>query len=137
MLKDFKSEERYLNLLRKSRNIMKNKNKQYTIRLEIMKEKKEDNYKKKRNNFLNEYLKKQKNIERQLYKTRISNKSGWKKNTELMQKKQKQAKEKQKKKIEKDEKDRLEIENQLSTKSKKYNILFINKFIYIYSGAFN
>ena len=54
-----------------------------------------------------------------------------------MQKKEKQAKEKQKKKIEKDEKDRLEIENQLSTKSKKYNILFINKFIYIYSGAFN
>ena len=119
MLKDFKSEERYLNLLRKTRNIMKNKNKQYTIRLEQMKEKKEENFKSKRNNFLNEYLKKQKNIEKQLYKTRISQKSGWKKTTQLMQKKNEQAKQKQKKKVEKDEKDRLDIENQLSTKSKK------------------
>ena len=41
------------------------------------------------------------------------------KNTELMQKKGEQAKEKQKKKIEKDEKERLDIENQLCTKSKK------------------
>lgn len=119
MLKDFKSEERYLNLLRKTRNNMKNKNKQYSIRLEQMKEKKEENYKTKRNNFLNEYLKKQKNIEKQLYKTRISKKSDWKKATELMQKKEEQAKEKQKKKIEKDEKDRLNIETQLCTKSKK------------------
>ena len=118
MLKDFKLEERYQNAIRKTRNKWKSENKKYLIRLEQMKEKKEENYKTKRNNFLNEYLKRQKDIEKQLYKTRISKQSDWKKNSLLMQKKEEQAKEKQRKKQEKDEKNRLDIESQLFSKSK-------------------
>ena len=45
MLKDFESEERHLNSIRKTKNKWKNVNKNYLIRLEQMKEKKEENYK--------------------------------------------------------------------------------------------
>lgn len=86
-----------------------------------MKEKKEENYIIKRNNFLNEYLKKQKDIERQLYKTRISKQGEWKINSQIMKRKEEQAKEKQRKKIERDEEERLNMENQLCAKSKIYN----------------
>lgn len=118
MLKDFQSEERYKTFARKTRNKWKSENKKYLIRLEQMKEKKEESYKIKRDNFLNEYLKKQKDIEQQLYKTRISKQGEWKKNSELMKKKEEQAKEKQRKKIEREEEDRLKVEDQIITKSK-------------------
>ena len=75
MLKDFKSEENYLNRIRRTRNKFKSENKKYLIRVEQMKEKKEENYKTKRNAILKEYLRRQKEIERQLYKTRISKQS--------------------------------------------------------------
>ena len=121
MLKDFQSEERYQTFARKTRNKWKSENKKYLIRLEQMKEKKEENYTIKRNNFLNEYLKKQKDIERQLYKTRISKQGEWKINSQIMKRKEEQAKEKQRKKIERDEEERLNVENQLCAKSKIYN----------------
>ena len=121
MLKDFQSEERYQTFARKTRNKWKSENKKYLIRLEQMKEKKEENYTIKRNNFLNEYLKKQKDIERQLYKTRISKQGEWKINSQIMKRKEEQAKEKQRKKIERDEEERLNMENQLCAKSKIYN----------------
>lgn len=121
MLKDFQSEERYQTFARKTRNKWKSENKKYLIRLEQMKEKKEENYIIKRNNFLNEYLKKQKDIERQLYKTRISKQGEWKINSQIMKRKEEQAKEKQRKKIERDEEERLNMENQLCAKSKIYN----------------
>lgn len=119
MLKDFKSEERYLNGLKKTRNKWISENKKYLIRLEQMKEKKEENYNTKRNTFLKQYLNKQKTIERQLYKTRVSKQGDWKKNSELMKKMEEEAKEKQKNKLEKDEKDRLIIENKIFTRCKK------------------
>ena len=121
MLKDFQSEERYQTFARKTRNKWKSENKKYLIRLEQMKEKKEENYTIKRNNFLNEHLKKQKDIERQLYKTRISKQGEWKINSQIMKRKEEQAKEKQRKKIERDEEERLNVENQLCAKSKIYN----------------
>lgn len=83
-----------------------------------MKEKKEENYNTKRKTFLKQYLNKQKTIERQLYKTRVSKKGDWKKNSELMKKMEEKAKEKQKNKLEKDEKDRLTIENKIFTRCK-------------------
>ena len=118
-MKDFKFGERYQNAIRKTRNKWKSENKKYLIRLEQMKEKKEESYKAKRNNFINEYLRRQKDIEKQLYKTRISKQGDWKKNSLKMEKKNEQAKEKQRKKIERDEKYRLNIESQISSKSKK------------------
>ncbi len=118
MLKDFESEERHLNSIRKTKNKWKNVNKNYLIRLEQMKEKKEENYKTKINNFLKEYLKKQNDIEKQLYKTRFSKESDRKKALELMIKKGKQAKEKQRKKIERDEQQRINIESQICSRSK-------------------
>ena len=118
MLKDFRSEENHLNLLKKARNKWKSESKKYLIRLEQMKEKKEENYKTKRNTLLKEYLKKQKEIEKQLYKTRVSRQGDKHINTKLMQNKEEQAKEKRRKKIERDERERLEIENKLFSKSK-------------------
>ena len=127
MLKDFKSEENHLNILKKTRNKWKSENKKYLIRLEQMKEKKEKNYKTKRNTILKEYLKKQKEIEKQLYKTRVS-RQGDKQmnNTKLMHNKEEQAKEKRRKKIERDERERLEIENKLCSKSKTIKYIIIN-----------
>ena len=118
MLKDFESEERHINSIRKAKNKWKNENKQYLIRLEQMKEKKEENYKNRRNNALKEYLKKQKDIERQLYKTRISKESDRKKTLQLMLKKGEEAKEKQRKKLERDEQQRINIESQIFSRSK-------------------
>ena len=125
MMKDFKFGERYQNAIRKTRNKWKSENKKYLIRLEQMKEKKEESYKAKRNNFINEYLRRQKDIEKQLYRTRISKQGDWKKNSLKMEKKNEQAKEKQRKKIERDEKYRLNIESQISSKSKKKIIKYI------------
>lgn len=119
MIKDFKSEENYLNNIRKTKNKWKNESKKYLLKLEQMKEKKEENYNHKRNALLKEYLKKQKDIERQLYRTRISKQGGWQLNSQLMKKKEVLAKEKQKKKNERDERERLEIENHILSKSKK------------------
>ena len=119
MLKDFRSEENYLNRIRRTRNKFKSENKKYLIRVEQMKEKREENYKTKRNAILKEYLRRQKEIERQLYKTRISKQSDRQINSKLYHKKELEAKEKKRKKIEKDERERLEIENQLLNKSKK------------------
>ena len=97
------------------------------MRLEQMKEKKEKNYKIKRNTILKEYLKKQKEIEKQLYKTRVSRQSDKQmNNTKLMHNKEEQAKEKRRKKIERDERERLEIENKLFSKSKTIKYIIIN-----------
>jgi hypothetical protein len=85
-----------------------------------MKEKKEEYYINKRNNLLKEYEQKQKEIEDQLYKTKVSKKSLRKKKLEILAKKEKQAKEKKILKLKRDEKERLEIQTQISIKSKFY-----------------
>ena len=117
-MKDFESEERHLNCLKKTRNKFKSENKKHLLKLEQIKEKIKENYNNKRKNLLKEFSKKQKDIQKQLYKTRISNQSDWKKNSIIMQKKEVQAKEKKRQKIEKDEKERIQIETQIFSKCK-------------------
>lgn len=118
MIKDFELEQRHLNILRKAKNKIKKENDNYLLRLEQMKEKKEEMYNKKRNDLLKEYSKKQKEIEKQLYRTRVSKEGEWKKNSEMMQKRGIIAKEKKRKKIVSDEKDRIKMETQIFKKSK-------------------
>lgn len=118
MIKDFESEERHLNCLKKTKNKFKSENKKHLLKLEQIKEKIEEDYNNKRKNLLKEFSKKQQDIQRQLYKTRISKQSDWKKNSILMQKKEVQAKEKRKLKIERDEKERRQIETQIFSKCK-------------------
>ena len=69
-----------------------------------MKEKKEEYYNNKRNNLLKEYEQKQKEIENQLYKSKVSKDSLRKKQLEILAKKESQAKEKKILKLKKDEK---------------------------------
>lgn len=120
MLEDFESEERYLNRIKKIKNKWKSENKKYNERLEIMKEKKEEYYNNKRNNLLKEYEQKQKEIENQLFKSKVSKESLRKKQIEILTKKESQAKEKKILKLKRDEKERLEIQTQISLKSKFY-----------------
>lgn len=122
MLEDFESEERYLNRIKKIRNKWKSENKKYNERLEHMKEKKEEFYINKRNNLLKEYQQKQKDIEKQLYKSKVSKESVRKKQLDILAKKERQAKEKKLLKLKRDEKERLEVQTQISIRS-KFNIL--------------
>ena len=119
MIKDFESEERYLNGIKKIEKKWKSEKKKYYERLGQMKEKKEEIYNLKRNNLLKEYEKKNKEIELQLYRTRQSKESSRKKQIALMQKKEEEAKEKKRLKIERDERQRLDIQAQIFTKCKK------------------
>ena len=120
MLEDFESEERYLNRIKKIKNKWKSENKKYNERLEHMKEKKEEYYNNKRNNLLKEYEQKQKEIENQLFKSKVSKESLRKKQIEILTQKESQAKEKKILKLKRDEKERLEIQTQISLKSKFY-----------------
>ncbi len=120
MLEDFESEERYLNRIKKIKNKWKSENKKYNERLEHMKEKKEEYYNNKRNNLLKEYEQKQKEIENQLFKSKVSKESLRKKQIEILTQKESQAKEKKILKLKRDEKERLEIQTQISLKSKYY-----------------
>ena len=120
MLEDFESEERYLNRIKKIKNKWKSESKKYNERLEHMKEKKEEYYINKRNNLLKEYEQKQKEIENQLYKSKASKESIRKKQLEILAKKENQAKEKKILKLKRDEKERLEIQTQISIRSKFY-----------------
>ena len=120
MLEDFESEERYLNRIKKLKNKWKSESKKYNERLEHMKEKKEEYYNNKRNNLLKEYEQKQKEIENQLYNSKVSKENSRKKQIEILAKKESQAKERKILKLKRDEKERLEIQNQISIRSKFY-----------------
>ena len=118
MLKDFESEERHLNFINKERNRYKNESKKYLLRLEQMKEKKEEMLNKKRDDFLKKYSKKQKDILCHLFKAKTARTNDNKKISEKEHNKEILAQEKRKRKIENDEKDRIKIETQIFTKSK-------------------
>ena len=122
MIKDFESEERYLNHIKKIENKWKSENKKYYERLGQMKEKKEEKYNIRRNNLLKEYIKKSKEIELQLYKTRQSKESNRKKQIAIMLKKEEDANMKKRLKIKKDEQERLDYQTQIFSKCKIYNI---------------
>ena len=122
MIKDFESEERYLNHIKKIENKWKSENKKYYERLGQMKEKKEEKYNIRRNNLLKEYIKKSKEIELQLYKTRQSKESNRKKQIAIMLKKEEDANMKKRLKIKRDEQERLDYQTQIFSKCKIYNI---------------
>ena len=118
MIKDFESEERYLNHIKKIENKWKSENKKYYERLGQMKEKKEEKYNIRRNNLLKEYIKKSKEIELQLYKTRQSKESNRKKQIAIMLKKEEDANMKKRLKIKRDEQERLDYQTQIFSKCK-------------------
>ena len=82
-------------------------------RVEQMKEKKEHDYTNKRNNLINNYNKKQKEIEKQLYKIRESKEGERKQHLKMMKEKEQLAFKKKKLKEEKDEKKRIKYETQI------------------------
>lgn len=124
MLKDFAAEERHLNSMKKIKNKYRSENKKYYIRLGQMKEKKEENYLNKRNNLLKEYQKKQEDIEKHLYLTRLTREKDRKKQLAIILKKEAEAKEKNKLKQKREEQERQEVESLIYSKSK--NISFYN-----------
>lgn len=134
MLKDFEAEERHLNSMKKIKNRYKSENRKYYIRLGHMKEKKEEDYLNKRNNLLKEYQKKQEDIEKHLYLTRINKEKDRQRQLAIILKKEAEAKEKNKLKQKQEEQERQLVETQIYSKSKKY-LIFIT--IYIHSGWLN
>jgi len=128
MLKDFEAEERYLNSMKKIKNKYKSENKKYYIRLGQMKEKKEEIFLNKRNNLIKEYQKKQEDIEKHLYLTRIAREKDRQRQLAIILKKEAEAKEKNILKQKKEEKERQEVQTQIYSKSKKY---------FIYNNFFN
>ena len=87
-------------------------------RVEQMKEKKEHDYTNKRNNLINNYNKKQKEIEKQLYKIRESKEGERKQHLKMMKEKEQLAFKKKKLKEEKDEKKRIKYETQIYNRCK-------------------
>lgn len=118
MLKDFESEERHLNFLQKAKTKYLNENKKYLLRLEQMKEKKEELINQKRAKLLKKYSKREKGIQSQLFTRKSERQNDNKNNAEILQNKEISVKEKRRRKIEKDEKDRIKIETQIFTKCK-------------------
>ena len=116
MLEDFELEQRYLKTYQTTKNKWKSENKRYLERVEHMKEKKEEEYNTRRNNFIKQYNKKQKDIENQLYKIRESKEGERKKLLDMMIKREILAQEKKKKKEQKDENNRLKYETQIFSK---------------------
>ena len=117
MLKDFEAEQRYLKTYQTTKNHWKSENKRYLERVEHMKEKKEENYNTRRDYLIKQYNKKQKEIEKQLYKIRESKEGERKKLLNMMMQREILAQERKKKKQIKDEKDRLKYETQIFSKS--------------------
>lgn len=116
MLKDFELEQRYLKAYQTTKNKWKSENKRYLEKVEHMKEKKEENYNTRRSNLIKEFNRKQKEIEKQLYKIRESKEGERKKHLELMKKKEELALVRKKNKEEKEEKKRLKYETQIYNK---------------------
>ena len=96
MLKDFELEQRYLKAYQTTKNKWKSENKRYLEKVEHMKEKKEENYNTRRSNLIKEFNRKQKEIEKQLYKIRESKEGERKKLINMMLKKEILAQEKKK-----------------------------------------
>ena len=127
MIKDFELEQRYLKTYQTTKNKWKSENKRYLEKVEHMKEKKEENYNTRRSNLIKEFNRKQKEIEKQLYKIRESKEGERKKHINMMLKKEILAQEKKKNKEKKEEDTRKKYETQIFSKCNNY--IYI---IYIY-----
>ena len=117
MIQDFELEQRYLKTVQDTKNKWQKENKQYLERVEQMKEKKGNDYKNKRNNLIQNYNRKQKEIEKQLYKIRESKEGERKKHIKIMKEKEEFALKQKKLKAEKEEKERVRYETQIYSKS--------------------
>ena len=120
MLKDFELEQRYLKTYQTTKNKWKSENKRYLEKVEHMKEKKEENYNTRRSNLIKEFNRKQKEIEKQLYKIRESKEGERKKHINMMLKKEILAQEKKKNKEKNEEDTRKKYETQIFSKCNNY-----------------
>ena len=120
MLKDFELEQRYLKVYQTTKNKWKSENKRYLEKVEHMKEKKEENYNTRRSNLIKEFNRKQKEIEKQLYKIRESKEGERKKLINMMLKKEILAQEKKKNKEKNEEDTRKKYETQIFSKCNNY-----------------
>lgn len=117
-MKDFEVEERCINLKQKNRKLWKSINQTHRKKVEDMKIKREESYDKKREKFLNEYNKKEQQIEKQLALTKKAKEQERQKNIKLLLIKENQAREKYRIRIENEEKARLKIEKETFSKCK-------------------
>lgn len=120
MLKDFELEQRYLKAYQTTKNKWKSENKRYLEKVEHMKEKKEENYNTRRSNLIKEFNRKQKEIEKQLYKIRESKEGERTKLINMMLKKEILAQEKKKNKEKNEEDTRKKYETQIFSKCNNY-----------------
>lgn len=117
-MKDFGVEERCENRKLKERKKWKSINQTHREKVEEMKAKREESYNKKRNELLTEYMKKEKEIEKQLELTKKSKEKERQKNLKILITKENQAREKYRLRIESEEKDRLKIEKETFARCK-------------------